>query len=41
MPLYSSEAVTQANPSGFKNDLVKFRIGVVDNKDPNIKTYFH
>ena len=33
MPLYSSEAVTQ-DKQGFKNDLVKFRIGVVDNKGP-------
>ena len=40
MPLYSSEAVTQ-DKQGFKNDLVKFRIGVVDNKDPNKKTYIH
>ena len=40
MPLYSSEAVTQ-DKQGFKNDLVKFRIGVVDNKDPNLKTYIH
>ena len=39
MPLYSSEAVTQ-DKQGFKNDLVKFRIGVVDNKDPNKKNIY-
>jgi len=38
MPLYNSNKVTD---SPIKNDLVKFRIGVIDNKDPNNKTYIH
>ena len=38
MPLYNSDKVTD---SSLKNDLVKFRIGVIDNKDPNKKTYIH
>ena len=38
LPLYKSEGVTQ-NP--VKNDLVKFRFGVIDNKDPKLKTYIH
>lgn len=38
LPLYKSSAVIQ-NP--IKNDLVKFRIGVIDNKNPNKKTYIH
>ncbi len=38
LPLYKSEFVTQ-NP--VKNDLVKFRFGVIDNKDPKLKTFIH
>ena len=38
MPLYNSSKVTSNDK---KNDLVKFRIGVIDNKDPNLKTYIH
>jgi hypothetical protein len=38
MPLYKSSNVT-SNPD--KNDLVKFRIGVIDNNDPSLKTYIH
>lgn len=39
LPLYSStEGVIQ---DSIKNDLVKFRIGVLDNKNPTKKTYIH
>ena len=37
-PLYKSSGVT-SDP--FVNDLVKFRIGVIDNKNPNKKTFIH
>jgi len=39
LPIYSStEGVIQ---NSIKNDLVKFRIGVIDNNKPNKKTYIH
>lgn len=38
LPLYRSTGVIQ---DSVKNDLVKFRIGVIDNNDPNYKTYIH
>jgi hypothetical protein len=38
LPLYQSDSVTLNN---IKNDLVKFRIGVLNNKNPNLKTYIH
>ena len=38
MPLYKSSNVTSNSD---KNDLVKFRIGVIDNNDPSLKTYIH
>jgi hypothetical protein len=38
MPLYRSGDVTLEN---IKNDLVKFRIGVIDNNTPSQKTYMH
>jgi len=38
LPLYKKEEVLQAN---ITNDLVKFRIGVIDNKNPKLKTYIH
>jgi len=38
LPIYQSDSVTQSN---IKNDLVKFRIGVISNTDPNLKTYIH
>ena len=38
LPLYQSDGVIQNN---IKNDLVKFRIGVIDNKTPSKKTYIH
>ena len=37
-PLYRSGEVTSDNT---KNDLVKFRIGVISNENPNLKTYIH
>ena len=37
-PLYQSGGVTGDN---VKNDLVKFRIGVISNTDPSKKTYIH
>ena len=37
-PLYKSTSVTSDND---KNDFVKFRIGVIDNKNPSEKTYIH
>ena len=37
-PLYQSSNVT---PDKTKNDLVKFRIGVIDNQNPSQKTYVH
>lgn len=37
-PLYKSSNVTNNRT---KNDLVKFRIGVIDNEDPSKKTYIH
>ena len=36
--LYKSELATD---SGEKNDLVTFRIGVIDNENPKLKTYIH
>lgn len=38
LPLYKSSGVIQ---DPIKNDLVKFRIGVIDNDNPNQKTYIH
>ena len=38
MPLYKSSGVIQ---NEIKNDLVKFRIGVIDSNSPNQKTYIH
>ena len=38
IPLYRSRDVTLEN---IKNDLVKFRIGVIDNNTPSQKTYIH
>jgi len=39
LPIYQSGAVEQSDK--VKNDFVKFRIGVIDNKNPNLKTYIH
>ena len=38
LPLYKSDTVTTSIE---KNDLVKFRIGVINNKNPKEKTYIH
>ena len=38
LPIYKSSFVTT---NKVKNDLVKFRIGVIDNKSPDQKTYIH
>jgi len=38
LPLYKSSGPT-SDP--VKNDFVKFRIGVIDNNDPSLKTYIH
>ena len=37
-PIYKS---SEATNNKVKNDLVKFRIGVIDNEDPSQKTYVH
>jgi hypothetical protein len=37
-PIYKSSSVT---PSSDVNDLVKFRIAVIDNKTPNVKNFIH
>ena len=38
LPIYQSSSPTTDT---VKNDLVKFRIGVISNKNPDIKTYIH
>ncbi len=38
LPLYNSANVIQ---NEIKNDLVKFRIGIINNDNPNNKTYIH
>jgi hypothetical protein len=38
LPLYKSADVDHNGPI---NDLVKFRIGVIDNDEPSLKTYIH
>jgi hypothetical protein len=38
LPIYQSENVTD---NSVKNDLVKFRIAVINNQDPNKKTFIH
>ena len=38
LPLYKSEGPIQ---NEIKNDLVKFRIGIMDNNNPSEKTYIH
>jgi len=40
LPLYSSETAG-INPNNIGNDLVKFRIGVINNDSPSQKTYIH
>ena len=41
LPIYKSSAVAQGEEAAVKNDFVKFRIGVIDNRDPSKKTYVH
>jgi hypothetical protein len=38
LPIYRSQGVTD---NSVKNDLVKFRIAVIDNQTPNIKNFIH
>jgi hypothetical protein len=38
LPIYRSQGVTNDST---KNDLVKFRIAVIDNQNPNIKNFIH
>jgi hypothetical protein len=38
LPVYRSQAVTD---NDIKNDLVKFRIAIIDNDSPNFKTFLH
>lgn len=38
LPIYRSDSVTTNN---VKNDLVKFRIGILDNDNPSVKNYIH
>ena len=38
LPIYQSSSPTT---DSIKNDLVKFRIGVISNSNPNLKTYIH
>lgn len=41
MQLYQSTGVGSAQGDSIDNDLVKFRIGVIDNDNPSKKTYMH
>ena len=44
LQIYKSEEAGGVSSDGEKrkvNDLVKFRIGVIDNNDPKLKTYIH
>jgi hypothetical protein len=38
LPVYGAQSV---DTSGITNDLVKFRIAVIDNDDPSLKTFIH
>ena len=40
-PLYQSQYPIQGENKKLINDLVKFRIGVINNNDPSLKTYIH
>ena len=40
-PLYQSQYPIQGENKKLINDLVKFRIGVIDNDNPSLKTYIH
>ena len=41
LPIYRSDQVAQDSNSYPVNDLVKFRIAVINNQDPNKKTFIH
>ncbi|MDC6465010.1 hypothetical protein PQZ39_01110 [bacterium] len=41
MQLYQSTGIGSAQGDSIDNDLVKFRIGVIDNDNPSNKTYMH
>lgn len=41
LPIYKSDSVAVGEDAKVKNDFVKFRIGVIDNANPNLKTYVH
>ena len=41
LPIYSSNTEKHPIPTTSTNDLVKFRIGIIDNEDPNYKQYIH
>ena len=41
LPIYRSENVASSINKIPVNDLIKFRIGVIDNNDPLLKTYIH
>ena len=41
LPIYRSNSVKKNSEDYPVNDLVKFRIGVIDNNDPSIKQYIH
>jgi len=41
LPIYQSDSVAVGEDAKVKNDFVKFRIGVIDNANPNLKTYVH
>lgn len=41
LPIYSTSVSENVNPNNAVNDLVKFRIGVINNENPSQKTYIH
>lgn len=41
LPIYRSSTVEKNSKDYPVNDLVKFRIGVIDNNDPSVKQYIH
>jgi hypothetical protein len=41
LPIYSDNGVRKDGPGTPVNDLVKFRIAVIDNSNPSVKTFIH
>jgi hypothetical protein len=41
LPIYSDNSVRKDGPGTPVNDLVKFRIAIIDNRDPTNKTFIH